>query len=354
MKRIAKTLALILALMMLLAVVGCQGTPAPEATATPVSDQQEPTVAPEETAAPAESPAALDFPTKDLTIIVPYEAGGTADVATRVFAEYFSKEIGVGVNVINITGAAGAMGAQELKKQNPDGYYLMVSAVGFPVAYAFGGHDFTYEDFAPVARYLSTFNCFCVRSDSPYETFEQFIEAAQNNEPGYMKTGSLTNTLATMVLFAMQNDYDIEFSYVDLAGNAKSTELLAGRIDAYPDAFAQMQPYIDSGDFRPLAIMNSAGRYEKYPDIPTFAELGMDYPELDQTWGFWTVKGTDPAIIAYLSEKIGKTLESEELAAEWEKITYFPSYQDTEEYTEYLDLLYTKLPEIVAKAQAEK
>lgn len=351
MKRITKPLALILALLMLVALVGCQnGTPSDsvEPTEAPVGDATE---APEADAKGSDV-ADLDFPNKAITIIVPYEAGGTADVATRVFAEYFSEELGVGVNVINIVGSAGALGAQELQKQAPDGYYLLVSAVGFPVAYAFGGMDFTYEEFAPVANFLSSFNCFCVRADSPYETFEQFIEAAQNNEPGFMKTGSLTNTLATMVLFAMQNDYGIEFSYVDLAGNAKSTELLAGRIDAYPDAFAQMQPYIDSGDFRALAIMNSEGRYEKYPDIPTFAELGMDYPELDQTWGFWTVKGTDPAIIDYLSEKIGKTLESEELAAEWEKITYFPHYQDTEEYTEYLDMLYTKLPEIVAKAQA--
>lgn len=352
MNRIMKSLAIIVAMLMLVMALGCQTTTqqpeATEAPAEPAAEVAEATEAPVE-----ETPAELAFPEHDITIIVPYEAGGTADVATRLFAEYFAKEVGVAVNVINITGSAGALGAQELAKQDPDGYYLLVSAVGFPVAYAFGGHDFTYEDYAPVARYLSTFNCFCVRSDSPYTTFEEFIAAAQANEAGFMKTGSLTNTLATMVLFAMQNDFDIKFSYVDLAGNAKSTELLAGRIDAYPDAFAQMKPYIDSGDFRPLAIMNSAGRYEAYPDIPTFAELGMDYPELDQTWGFWTVKGTDPAIIDYLSSKIELALQSEELAAAWAKITYFPAYQDTEEYTEYLKLLYTRLPEIVAQAQAK-
>ena len=350
MKSSKKIIALLLALCMTAVLCACgqAAAPAPAAPAEPAAEQ-----APAQEA-PAQEAPALDFPTKNITICVPYEAGGSADVAARIFAEYFSKEIGVGVDVINIVGSAGALGAQELAKQNPDGYYLLITAVGFPVAYAFGGHDFTYEDYAPVARIFSTFNCFCVNSSSPYETFEQFIEAAQSNEPGFMKTGSLTNTLATMVLFAMQNDYGIEFSYVDLAGNAKSAELLSGRIDAYPDAFAQMKPYIDSGDFRPLAIMNSAGRYDEYPDIPTFAELGMDYPELDQTWGVWTVKGTDPAIIDYLSEKIGATLENEELKAEWAEITYFPSFMPTAEYTDYMKLLYTRLPEIVQLAQGQQ
>jgi len=95
-------------------------------------------------------------PTKDFTWVVPFSAGGNSDIPARIFAKYMSKYSDNKIKITNIVGAGGKAGAREVMNSTPDGSMLIMQPVGYPMQYALGVADFTYEDFAPIGQWLSS------------------------------------------------------------------------------------------------------------------------------------------------------------------------------------------------------
>lgn len=343
-----KILAIVLATVMCMA-AGCSSKEAPAAPAEDtqktetenVEDtaQEENAEVPETEGEGEPEQAAAWTPEKEITIVVPYEAGGNTDIPTRIFAQYMSKYSDQEVTITNIVGAGGRTGVKEVMGADPDGYTLVLQASGFAMQSALGIADFTYEDLDEVGYFLDSSMAIVVRADSAYETLDDLIQAAKDN-PGNVKMGSVSGTLPLFGSLYLEEKNGITFNNVDLDGAAKATELLGSRIETYIDGFGAVKQYIDSGDFRCLAIFSDtppAG----YEDIPTLGELGYEgYGYLKQNFGIWAPKGTDPAAIAYVNNLLKLASEDEECLAGLEAISYGVCYTTPEEHTAILEETY--------------
>lgn len=287
-----------------------------------------------------------DYPNRDITVLVTFEAGGTTDVAVRTFAKYLQKYVPATINVLNISGSGGNVGLAEAVQQDPDGYYFVIQSGPFPMNAALGNVTFTYEDFEHVSMMFESYMALAVRADSAYQTFDDFKAAATAAAPGTFKYGVYAGSPMVATRLALEDALDVQFHIIDL-DKSKSTELLAGRVEAYCDAYAQLKPYVESGDFRVLGVFADE-RLEQDPDIPTFKEMGIDYVITQQCYGMWAPKGTDSAILDYMNNAIQQAYNDPELQAEMESLGYAARYTSREEYTTWLKDIYSSFEEAVA------
>jgi tripartite-type tricarboxylate transporter receptor subunit TctC len=263
-----KILVLLLGLMLILSTVGCStsGNKASEETTKKVENG---TVKESEE---TKSEIKEYVPKKEINFVVPFDAGGNSDIPARIFSKYMSKYSAKQVKVVNIVGSGGKVGANEVKKAEPDGSMLVMQPVGYPMQYALGTADFTYKDFEPVGLWLDSSLAIVVNAKSEYKTLDDLINAAKA-KPGTIKIGSVTGTLPLFAAIEIELQKGVEFNKVDLAGSSKAPELLGNRIDGYIDGFGAVKQYIESGEFRCLGIIND-NEVVGYDSLDTFCDVG--------------------------------------------------------------------------------
>lgn len=300
----------------------------------------------QEEAAPAASTSEGPYvPTKDITWVVPFDAGGNSDIPARIFAKHMSKYSDVEVKVTNIVGAGGKAGAREVMKAKPDDSIMLMQPVGYPMQYALGTAEFTYEDFAMIGQWLDSTLAVVVQENSPFKDMNDLLTAAQA-APGTLKMGSVTGTLPLFAIIEIENQKGVEFNKVDLSGASKAPELLSGRIDGYIDGFGAVKQYIESGQFRCLGIISDV-KIKGFEDIPTFSEVGFsDYEYLKQAFGLWAPKGTSPEFVEYVNNLIKQAAEDQACIDELQALAYSPAYTTVEEYTANMKKTYAQFVEV--------
>lgn len=334
-----KILSMILAAAMLLALTACQNQPAPTSAPTP---DAVPTAGTSPTQPPQNS---LDYPVKDIELIIPFAAGGATDLGARIVAKYLSNYLGVNINALNITGASGAVGMQECMNSEADGYTLVIQASSMPMHNALGTFDISYDDLECVSGLFSNLQCICVRADSDINTVEDLVDALKNN-PNY-KFGAFTNSIALGVVLAMEDYIGSKVNLVDVAEESKTTELLAGRVDCLSDFVSSVEPYLQSGDFRCIGVFADV-RLESYPDVPTFKECGIDYSMTIPYFGLMAPKGIDPQIRDYLSEKLSECFANEtQMVEELAALNYVADYKASADYYDTLKSNFETFEEFV-------
>lgn len=297
---------------------------------------------------PANKEAGLPegYPKKDITILVTFEAGGTTDIAVRTFAKYMQEYVPVRLNVLNIAGAGGNTGLAEAVKHDPDGYYFVIQSGPFPMNAALGKVQYTYEDFDHVGMMFQSYMALAVRQDSQYQTFDDFKKAVQEAEPGTFKYGVYAGSPMEAIRMTLENSLETKFHIIDL-DQSKSTELLAGRVEAYSDAIAQLKPYVESDNFRILGVFADE-RLKNDPDIPTLKEYGIENVITEQCYGMWAPKGTDEAILDYMNQIIEQAYNNPELQAEMDSLGYEARIMTRQEYTDWLTNIYTAFKDYVS------
>ncbi len=307
---------------------GQKAAPAEAPAATPAEAPAE---------APVEAQGLTDADiTKDLTIIVPSGAGGATDIAVRAFVEFFKDHWPTNVNVINIGGAGGSAAYNELKNYEADGYTITVAMASYPMNLAIGtfAGDYTWDTWEPVSGLFSGYFSLCVRSDSDVMTFDDFVERVKT-DPSF-KYGLYSNSPATGIKLVLEDYTGTSFNAIDVAEDAKATELLAGRVDAVADFFSQQNIYVKSGDFRCLGIFVN-DRLAEFPDIPTMKEQGVDYDITTQIMGLIAPKGTPAEMVEYIDQKVRETYEQEEeLQPKYDSLYYESLYMNSADYTEFV------------------
>lgn len=298
-----------------------------------------------ETEAAAEVKAPEGFPSKDITLVNPYEAGGTSDIPSRIFADYISAHMdGAMMNVTDVTGSGGAVGAQQVMQSAGDGYTLLVAPAGYAMQYAKGSCDFTYEDFKPVCLFVTSYLGMAVNTASGITSYEDLVAAAKEKD-GELKFGVATGGLPMFCVLAMEKQEGVNFNIVDIGGTTlKAPELLSGRIDVMIDSLAGLTSYVDSGDFAVLGVYADY-RFANYPDVPTFAELGYDTNVMNQVFGIWAPKDTPDDVVAYLSSLFKAAAEDPDIQQQLMDLTYTASHIDTAEYNVYLENMYADFVE---------
>jgi hypothetical protein len=252
------------------------------------------------------------WPTKPVTLVVPYPPGGTSDVVGRQLAQRLREELGTVFVIDNRAGAATAIGASFVARAPKDGYTLLLSA---GTTFTTNPHlndklSYKLEDFAPVAALCTVPFAFVVKKDFPAKTLREYVSYAKAN-PG--KINNATNGQGSMVHLLgelIANGLDIKFTEVHYKGAAPATmDMIAGVIDSNVEALTSAVPNVNAGQYRALAVL-SAERQPLMPNVPTFRELG--YPSvLGETWyGVFAPVGTPKPIVDKLAAAINKITTS--------------------------------------------
>ena len=217
---------------------------------------------------------AQDYPSRPVKIIVPFPAGGTADVMPRVIGEWLSRKWGQPVVVENRTGAAGNIGAEAVAKAEPDGYTLL-SAPPPPLVinqnlYPKLGFDPT--EFVPIVIMGRVPNALVINAKLPFNSVAELIAYAKAN-PGKLTSatqGNGTTSHLTSELFQLMAD--VKFQHVPYRGSAPAlTDLVAGSVDLMFDNLGVSLPLVKGGQLKLLGVATPK-RMASLPDVPTIAE----------------------------------------------------------------------------------
>ena len=218
------------------------------------------------------------FPSKPITLVVPYAPGGGTDVTTRALAMAAEKQLGQPVTVVNQAAGGGAVGMQEVAKAAPDGYTL-INFTAIQAAIAPHMREVPFDpltEFQPIMNY-GAFNTFiAVPSDSPYQTLDDLIAYAKDNPRVSTVAISVIGASSHLGMARIASDRDIEVTFVPFGGGAPAITALLGRHVTAAVTSGEILPYVKTGDVRLLATLMGE-RAEGYPDVPSVSEIGFDW-----------------------------------------------------------------------------
>jgi len=284
---------------------------------------------------------AQDYPTKPITMVNPFPPGGVVDVVGRPLAAVMEKSLRQPVIMVGKTGAGGAVGFAYAAKAPADGYTILMglSSISiFPVSDRINGKMPPYElkELAPIALVTADPTVLVVRTDGPYRSVKDFVDAAKAS-PGkinYSSSGVYGTLHVAMEIFA--NAAGIQLFHVPYQGGGPAvTALLGGQVQALASGPAAAIGQIKAGKMRALASWGSE-RLPLMPDIPTFKELGYD-AEFYIWSGVFVPAGTPPSIVAVLRNAVREAANSPEFKNAMEKVSTPVAYLDAPEFQKYWD-----------------
>jgi tripartite-type tricarboxylate transporter receptor subunit TctC len=285
------------------------------------------------------APAQDGYPSRPITMVVPFPPGGVADIVGRPLAALMEKSLKHPVVVVTHTGAGGALGMREVAKAAPDGYTILMglSSISiFPVSERVNGKQPAYElkDFAPIALVTADPTVLVVRADSPYKNVKDFVEAAKAN-PGkinYSSSGVYGTLHVAMEVFA--NAAGIKLFHVPYGGGGPAvTALLGGQVEASAQGPAAAIGQIRAGKMRALAGWGTE-RLKLLPELPTFKELGYD-AEFYIWSGVFAPAATPAPVVSKLREAVKSAATSADFTNAMEKVSTPVSYLDAPEFAKY-------------------
>jgi tripartite-type tricarboxylate transporter receptor subunit TctC len=294
------------------------------------------------------------WPSRPVTMIVPYPPGGQADLAARPAAAALEKIIGQPVIVENRGGGGGSIGNAAAARSAPDGYTLLMalpSVVFLPEADRLLGRTPAYElsQLAPVARVLADPAFLAVPAKSPWKTLAEFVEDAKKR-PGeipYGSSGTYGTLHVSMEIFT--NAAGIKLLHVPFQGAGPAVKaILGGEVQAVTSATGVLKAHVDSGALRMLANFG-ANRIPQFPDVPTFKELGYADVEYYNWAGLFVPKGLPEPILTRLGEAMKKAMEQPETQKPYIAAGSPPAYLDAAGFQKFIDEDGTRLIAAVKK-----
>ena len=257
------------------------------------------------------SALAQAYPTKPVTIIVPFAAGGTTDILARIIGQALTAELGQSVVVDNRAGAGGNIGGQAAAKATPDGHTLFMGTVGTHAINASLYKKMPFDpvkDFAPLTRVANVPNLLVANPAQPYKSVKDLIAYAKAN-PGKVNFGSSGNGSSIHLsgeLFKSLAKVDMQ--HVPYKGSAPAvTDLLGNQIGIMFDNMPSAIQHVRSGKLVPLAV-TTAKRSPELPNVPTIAEAGVPGYEATSWFGMFAPAGTPVPVLAKLNAAIVKVL----------------------------------------------
>jgi tripartite-type tricarboxylate transporter receptor subunit TctC len=251
----------------------------------------------------ASSLAAAAFPDKPIRLIVPFPAGGAADVMARGMAERLGQELGQQIIIDNRGGAGGSTAAEAAAKSPPDGYTLFFGTMGTqainPALYARLRYD-PVKDFAPIGLTHITPRVLVVGSSLSVKSVGELIALARQ-KPGALTYGSAGNGSSSHLSGALfESLAGVKLLHVPYKGSAPLlVDVLAGRVDMTFDSYTVYEKHVQAGKVRPLGV-TSRQRLGALPQVPTIAESGLTGYDVSNWLGVLAPAGTPKDVIATL------------------------------------------------------
>jgi tripartite-type tricarboxylate transporter receptor subunit TctC len=243
------------------------------------------------------------YPSRPITMVVPFAAGGPVDTVARILSEPMRATLGQSIIVENVTGAAGSIGVGRVARAAPDGYTLsighwsthVVNGAIYPLPYDL------LRDLEPIVLLPSNPMIVVSKSAVPAKNLNEFVGWIKANE-GKVSAGTAGAGSATHVAGVyFQNITGTRFQFVPYRGTGPALQdLVAGQIDFIVDQASNSLQHVRDGKIRAYAVTASA-RLPSAPDIPTVAEAGLPSLDISVWYGLWAPKGTPKEIIAKLN-----------------------------------------------------
>lgn len=257
---------------------------------------------------------AAPYPTRPVTIVVGFSAGGNADLVARLMAQRLSETLGQPFIVENKGGAGGMLASDAVAKSAPDGYRLLLVTGAFPAqAAALQRLPFDpVRDFTPISVVVSYPLVIVVPATSPITTLKDFIQYAKSHpsQLNYPSPGSGSLFHLAVELFA--DKAGIELTHIPFKGGGQQvTELIAGRLDLMFDTLSVVQSQIKSGKLRALAV-TAPQRIPQLPEVPTVAEVVGDY-DVSSFVGLAGPANLPPDIVARLNTAIQEAVSTPDI-----------------------------------------
>ena len=253
------------------------------------------------------------WPTKPVSLVVPFPAGGTTDVLARALAERLSPAIGQPVIVENKPGAGATIGADAVAKAKPDGHTLLIGAVHHTIAssvYKKLPYDFQ-KGFEPVTVIAMVPNVLVVNAArTPAKTVNELVAAikARPDDASYGSNGNGTAQHMIGTLFQQQTGARLQ--HIPYKGSGPlATDLLGGQILMSFDTITPVLPHIKAGKLRPLAV-TTARRSPALPDVPTLQEAGLKDFDIGTWFGVLAPAGTPRPVLDRLSAEATRIIRS--------------------------------------------
>ena len=327
-KKINAIILVILALSLVFTLAAC--------TSEPDTDKVEDS--PSQSENPNET-AKTDYPTKPITMIIPYGAGGTTDLTGRQLAIQMEKHLGESITVINQGGASGSVGAKTVLDAKPDGYTILFTAESLGTQRVMGLSEMSYDDFNPILVTVNDPKVIVVNKDSKYNTLEDLSEDIMAR-PGKVKmsyTGPGGSGHVQSLIYG-EFGWDLALTAYG-SGSDCIVAVLGNQVDFTNSNFSTVRTYLDSGDLKLIGVA-ATERFDKYPDVPTISEVipgSEEYFEIPFTpLSLMVAKDVPNEVQEVLKEAANKAVKEEE----W--ITYVENNSSDKLYEKYPDLDSTK------------
>jgi tripartite-type tricarboxylate transporter receptor subunit TctC len=258
------------------------------------------------------------YPTRPVTVIVPYVAGGATDIIARLTAQGLWEELGQSFIVENRGGGGGMIGVEGAARAAPDGYTLLFSSTG-PVTISpilFRNRDFDPgARLEPIALVASNPTVMVVRNGLPARNVDELVTLSKKS-PGTLNMASSGNgSIQHLIGEYFQSRTGVKWQHVPFRGSAPAlAEIIAERLDVMVDVVPGVAPFVNDRKMRPLAVLVGK-RAPQLPQVPTLAELGYQGFDLSGWHALFAPKGAPADVVAKLNGAVNKILDKPEYQA---------------------------------------
>lgn len=286
----------------------------------------------------------IDYPTKEITLIVPWASGGSTDTICRKLASVMEKELGQSIVVMNTEGAGGAVGFKSLVGAKADGYTVGAVTGTMILNQYFLDDAIPYDDVYNLAVFNTNASCLAVPADSPFDTLQDFIDYAKEH-PGEVRVANAgIGTTWHGVAATLADKAGIELNHVPYdGGNPAVTAAAGGHVEGVVCAVSEAYTLVSSGNLKYLAISDES---VLAPDIPTFEEQGVE-GMFGSYIGLAAPKDVPEEIAQKFIESMKNAYESDEMVEFMEEGGYGRTWMTGDElktYMEEMDESFSKIP----------
>lgn len=274
-----------------------------------------------------------DYPTKPITIIIPFGAGGMSTLSTRMLGEKMKTILGQPIVFINKPGASGIIGLNAVKKAAPDGYTIGSGpmTMGLTAPYFLDSDSFDVNDFDYIGSYMPQERVLFTLPDKPYKTWSEFIAYSKKN-PGKVSVGSGGAQWALEVMKSVAKKENIKWKYVMFkGGGAGSSAVLGGHVDVCETGTGT--PAYQSARAGKLTVLIDLGseKVPFFPDVKNLMDLGYPFTTMLE-YGMVLPKGVPEEIRAKLEDALRTVMQDKELMNKMGETGFTPRFLTGNEY----------------------
>ena len=298
---------------------------------------------------------AQKYPSKPITLICPFAAGGSADIMARFIAQKLSDALGTPIIVDNKIGGGGGVGSNLVAKAKPDGYTLLLITGGYPAQAALSKNP-PFDPIKDIAMISTlTFYPFIVHvnANSPYKNLNELLQQAKSNPSKFNYASSGYGSIHHLSSELLNVMAGTDFVHIPTkGGNNALTELLGERVDMLIEAPTLSLPYIKAGKIKPLAV-TSKERLKALPDVPSVSEFLPGY-EVKSFIGLGATGGTPNDIIKRLSLEMKKIIDDKDNFNRLAELGGDPQSSTPEEMRQFVENEYLKWQKVIDLRKIER